>query len=476
MLSRVKKEAYALQDKEGENIVKNLKNREKTGIMLKGLAACVAVLLIFGMTALRALAAEGEITAETAKIRAQANTSSEVVGSTVKGKKIDILEVVQDSSGTKWYKVSVAGGGYGYIREDLVKTSENLTATSTVTTAAEQPETPAEKPADTVPTAIGEQAATIKCESSVTVRSGASTSHAKVSSLPNGTQITLIGEANDNAGNKWYQMTCNYNNRTIEGYIRSDLITIGGTAGEGEGGGETPAEGEEPAEGEAPAEGEGENPEGEGEGTEPDVAPEESHNDYEIRWAQNQDNEEYDYFLYDNVAGNRMRLSEVMNAVTASNESIQKLESEADRNKIIIIVLAGVIVLLFVIITILIFKIRSLYYEDYDDEDEEEDEEEEEVPVRRRVKKRIEEEEEEPVPVRKKRPVPQRDETAPKREGQARRETDRPVRQKRAAEPELRAAERKEGVKRPASRKPQNFLVDDDEFEFEFLNMDDKDI
>ena len=38
------------------------------------------------------------------------------------------------------------------------------------------------------------------------------------------------------------------------------------------------------------------------------------------------------------------------------------------------------------------------------------------------------------------------------------------------------AAERKEPARKPAARKAQNFLVDDDEFEFEFLNMDDKDL
>lgn len=470
------REVCVLQDKEGEDKVKSLTNRKTIKSLLKGLATCALVLCVFGMASLGAFAAEGEIIAETAKIRAQASTSSDVVGSTVKGKKIDILEVVQDSSGVKWYKVSVAGGSYGYIREDLVKTSENLTATSTVTaTTTQQTSSSAQQPADTVPTAIGEQSAVIKCESNATIRSGASTSHAKVTSLPNGTPITLIGEATDSGGNKWYQMTCNYNNRSIEGYIRSDLITIGAAAGEGEGG-ENP-EGEAPAEGENP---EGENPE-EGAPEEPEQTPEDSHRDYEIRWAQNQDNEDYDYFLYDNLAGNRMRLSEVLNAVTVSNESIQKLESEAERNKIIIIVLAGVIVLLFVIITVMIFKIRSLYYEDYDEEDDDEEEEEEEVPLRRRVKKKVpEEEEEEPAPMRKKRPAQPREEAVSRREGQARREgqnrKEGERQMRKTAEPELRAAEKKENVKRPATRKPQNFLVDDDEFEFEFLNMDDKDL
>lgn len=438
---------------------------------LKNVAAFAIAAGVFWMTALTVLAVEGEITAATAYIRAQASTESDVVGSTVKGKKVDLLESVKDSGGTTWYKVSVAGGGYGYIRGDLVKASGEVPAGSTASTSSQttQPADSTSQPAETVPTAIGEQAAVIQCETNAIVRSGASKSHSVVSSLPNGTAITLIGEANDNAGNKWYQLKADYNSRTIEGYVRSDLIAIGAQGAdnpsEGEGGGEAPAEGENP-EG-----GEGENPEGEGqapEETAPEPEPDNSHKDYEIRWAQNQDNEEYDYFLYDNQTGTRMRLSEVLNAATSSSEYTQKLQDKVDKNKILIIVLAGVIVLLFIIITIMIFKIRSLYYEDYDeDEEEEEEEEPEPVPVRRKVRRKVEEEEE-PVPVRKKRPVPKDEEAG--------RSGERPVRPKRAAEPEVRAAEKKEGVKKSPARKSQNFLVDDDEFEFEFLNMDDKDV
>ena len=54
-------------------------------------------------------------------------------------------------------------------------------------------------------------------------------------------------------------------------------------------------------------------------------------------------------------------------------------------------------------------------------------------------------------------------------------EEERPVRKKTRQEADLTAAEEKQPVKK-TSRKAQNFLVDDDEFEFEFLNMDDKDL
>lgn len=103
--------------------------REKFG-WVKNFAAFAIAAGIFWMTAFTALAAEGEITADTAKIRAQASTDSEVVASTVKGKKVDLIESVKDSAGMTWYKVPIAGGGYGYIRGDLLSVSGEVPAAS----------------------------------------------------------------------------------------------------------------------------------------------------------------------------------------------------------------------------------------------------------------------------------------------------------------------------------------------------------
>lgn len=424
--------------------------------LTKGLLTLTMMAVLFYASAFTCLAATGKVTADTAKIRAEASTDSEVVGSTVKGKTIDILAAVKDSAGTVWYKVSVTGGGYGYIRSDLVETSDSIEVSSSAASSTQTQNTSAseetQKPAETVPTSIGEQQATIASSGSVRIRSGASTAHDAVTSLPNGTVITLIGEANDNAGNKWYQMTCDYNGRKVEGYVRSDLITIGAPQPqEGAEGENTEGENTEGVEGENTGEGEGQEAE-----PEPVPEPEPEHNDYEIVYAEDPNTGESVYWLHDNVNKERQRLSELLGVANAANDSIEKLQKQVNTEKIVIIILAVVIVILFIIITVLIIKIRSLYYEDYDedyDEEEEEEEEEEPVPVRKRVKKS--EEEDVAPPKKKKQPV--------------------------KAEPELHAAERKESAakeptRKPAARKAQNFLIDDDEFEFEFLNMDDKDL
>ena len=435
--------------------------------IVKAIAGLAVMAAVFCGTAFSSLAAEGKITAETAKIRASASTDSEVVGSTVKGKTIDIIEAVKDSSGMIWYKVPVADGGYGYIRSDLVQTSEKIEVSTQTSSGSTQT---GSQPAETVPTSIGEQQAVVKSGNNANVRSGASTQHSVVVSLPAGTSVTLIGEANDSAGNKWYQLTCSYSGRTVEGYVREDLLTIG--AGEapaengaegGEGEGQDPSQSENPEEA-APEEG-GEAP-----------APDEEHNDYKVVYTAN-DAGEQDYYLFLPNEEGMINVPDLLNLYEIAKNSLQeqqKLQDQLDKEKIVIIILAVVIVLLFIVITVLLFKIRSLYYDDYEDEDEEEEEEEEEepAPVRKKVRRRVVEEEEEPTPapVKKKRPAPSDDYEKP---AKPREKSGQP---KARGEKELHAAERKEPEKKPASRKPQNFLIDDDEFEFEFLNMDDKDL
>ena len=320
--------------------------------IVKGIAGLAVMAAVFCGTAFSSLAAEGKVIAETAKIRASASTDSEVVGSTVKGKTIDILEAVKDGSGTIWYKVSVADGGYGYIRSDLVQTSETIEVSTQTSSGSTQT---GGQPAETVPTSIGEQQAVVKSGNNANVRSGASTQHSVVASLPSGTSVTLIGEANDSAGNKWYQLTCSYNNKTVEGYVRSDLLTIGA----GEAPAETGAEGTEGGEGEG--QDPSENPEEAGtpeEGGEA-PAPEEVHNDYQVVYTANQAGEQ-DYYLF-MPDGNMVKVTELLSASETARESMQKLQDQLDKEKIVIIILAVVIVLLFVVITLLLFKIRSLY-------------------------------------------------------------------------------------------------------------------
>ena len=428
--------------------------------MKKGILGFAVAMMVFGLSTISSLAATGTVTAGTAKIREKASTDSSVVASTSKGAKIDIVGAEKDSSGTVWYKVPVSGGSYGYVRSDLVETSDKIDVTDNSSSSSADASTSASasKPEATVPTAIGEQAATVKCSSNVKVRAGASTKHDVVTSLPDGTAITLIGEANDAAGNKWYQLRCEYNGKTVEGYIRSDLIAIGSNASAANGTDSTDAasaDGSEAVDGAEVTDG--------AEAENPDTGK---------------------YYLYNNIDGTMADVEVLFSSVTTANENVARLESESSQKNIVIIILAVVIVLLFIGLTILIIKLRGAYEYDYD-EDEEEDEEVFDEPAPRRRRRDYQEDEVEERPRRQERAGkasreeemrPARRERgreeAPEREGRPSRNSN-PERQ---GQPVRRPAENNEGTVKKAPRKAQNFLTDDDEFEFEFLNMDDKDI
>lgn len=455
--------------------------------MKRGILGFVVAVMVFGLSAISSFAATGTVTADTAKIREKASTDSTVVGSTRKGSKIDIVGAEKDGSGMTWYKVPVSGGAYGYVRGDLVETSDNISVTETATTTTAT--TQEEKPAATVPTAIGEQAATVTCDSNVKVRAGASTKHDVVTSLPNGTEITLIGEANDAAGNKWYQLRCEYNGKSIEGYIRSDLITIGTAAPEA-GEGEVTAEG-----GDQSAEGtEAENPDDMQQEEVPEETYEEpvaEHRDYEVVYTPDAENPDAGkYYLYNNIDGTMADVEVLFQTVTDANTKLADMEASASQKNIVIIILAVVIVLLFGGITFLILRLKNAYEYDYEDEEEEDEEAYEEPVVRRRQREtdgegrpeRIERNVRSEREMRPERRERERDAERSElrervREQGAERGAERNrVRQDRAEQPERRSVNMPEsGVKR-APRKAQNFLTDDDEFEFEFLNMDDKDL
>lgn len=455
--------------------------------MKKGILGFTVAIMVFGLSTISSLAATGTVTAGTAKIREKASTDSSVVASTSKGAKIDIVGAEKDSSGTVWYKVPVSGGSYGYVRSDLVETSDTISVTdNSQTAAASTTSESTSKPEATVPTAIGEQAATVKCSSNVKVRAGASTQHDVVTSLPDGTAITLIGEANDTAGNKWYQLRCEYNGKNIEGYIRSDLIAIGSnTSTDGTENTDSTGDGTENTDGtENP---DAENPDASQEVGDTEETPEEEpapeHNDYEVVYMTDTENPDTGkYYLYNNIDGTMADVEVLFSTVTTANENVAKLETESSQKNIIIIILAVVIVLLFIGVTILIIKLKGAYEYDYEDEDE--DEEFEEPAPRRRRREASEEDTDHPRrPERSQRPLEEQNEGHPVRRERVREEAPekegRPARNRnpeRQGQPVRRPAENNEGTVKKAPRKAQNFLADDDEFEFEFLNMDDKDL
>ena len=132
--------------------------------------------------------------------RSAPNTSSTSYGELKNGTKVNVVGV---SSG--WYKVTY-NGKTGYIHPDYI----TLASSSAGTAIA---------PSNTVTSTTG-TAGTVKCSSSVNLRSEANTSSSILAELKNGTKITVVSTANG-----WCKVT--YSGKT--GYIKQDYVSTTGS-------------------------------------------------------------------------------------------------------------------------------------------------------------------------------------------------------------------------------------------------------
>lgn len=438
----------------------------------------LAAVLFVGTPGLT-VCAEGTATvvANSANVRQNADSTSTVVGSAKKDQVLNIQSEATDGSGMVWYQVTV-DGATGYIRSDLVKTDSGSAAAATDTNTS----TNTEVASTTDVTAMPAQGATVTTND-VRVRSSASTSGSVVSTVANGTAVTVNGQATDSSGKVWYQVSFISNGSEVTGFIRYDFIELGEViATEEETSEEAPEEESETEQADVPT---------------PDV-------DYALEYTTNPDGE-YEWYLNDYTNSRRQKLNDLLSAQEQGNAGMDTLEATIAKQKTILIVLAVVVILLAVLSTVLGFKLHEgAYSYDEDEEDDDDEEDDEDEPERFTFKKRKflraddddededdddddeeeedeDDEEEERRPVRRPRQQPARPKQQPARPKQ------QPVRQQpaRAKQPVKRAPEvsydpeeevpgKKVANQEAAPRKSRNFLMDDDEFEFEFLNLNDK--
>lgn len=315
----------------------------------------------------------------------------------------------------------------------------------------------------------------------VNVRSAASTAtDNKIAKAPNGTAMVVSGKTTGSDGKIWYQVTLTVDGNEITGFIRSDYVALGDVIPEPE-----PEPVPEPQPEPEPAP---ETPQAE---SKPYDTVQETKEDGTTEW-----------YLYDmNDADSTKWLKYPIPKLLEAAKEYETLGTQVGQQKIIIIVMVVVIVILVLGITLLIFKVKDSSMDDDDDDDDADYEDT--PPVRRKrpvneertVARRPSQGEGRPV----RRPVQdgERPVRRPSQEGQPRpKQSGRPA-QRPAGEPQRRQAP--QGTRqRPSAPRPQerevvyeeepgmdkrrdqngawrskNFLSEDDEFEFEFLNMDD---
>lgn len=430
------------------NMMKTVKKNTNAKIWKGLLGAAFAFFLFTNFQIIGHAEETGKITVDSAKVRTEASVTSNVVGSAARGSTVTIVNEVTDASGQLWYEVYIDANTKGYIRSDLMeKTGE--TASS---------ETGSNNPAETP---LDAQYATVTV-ATAKIRRGPSTNDGVVTSLSQGAQLIVTGQSNGSDGKLWFYVSFMGADGIEEtGFVRSDLIERGEMV---------PVEEPEETQLDTPQE------EEQSSGQVGDA-------EYELVYTSNEDGENVwwlYHYDYENSQATRQKLEELLAAAHAqglNNDSNAKMVST---QRIIIIVLIALIIILAIVMTIMIFKLRDAYYEDYEDDEEDEDEEDED-------------EDEEPV----RRAPTQRGRTvgfASRSEGGRRRREEEPERRRSTSQdrnalrrrsagqeddmPDGEVSYEEDDYVRPArkpGKKAKNFLVDDDDFEFEFLNIPDKD-
>lgn len=479
-------------------------------IMVGAMLFCVCLFLF----SFESMAAEGTVKPSSAKIRKAADTSSEALASVEAGDKLSIKAKTTGADGNVWYQVFVDANTLGFIRSDILKDIDGTVPELEVASSSTTENSAQDEPAAAVDTTVEEvprQSATVT-GGDVNVRAGASTSAAKEATAKNGTAITVTGQATGVDGKVWYQVNFIDDGKEINGYIRSDYVELGEIIEE------IPEPEEETPETETPE-------------------PEQTQTKAYDTVLENKEDGTQEWYLYDNEAGYKYSIPKLMKATQANEESDAQLAKQVTQQKIVIVIMVFVIVVLILGVTLLFFKLREGgAFEDDEDEEEEEDWEVS-AAVRKKTARPTEQPARRPVQTSdrtQRRPVQEGAERIQRRvpqEGAVRQKASagqgaRPVRnaegepvrrpaggqqthagaeRRTASQGTARTSERATGAVQRTTEKPRqaapkmpehevtyeeepkvdvkkkqngqwhskNFLADDDEFEFEFLNMDD---
>jgi hypothetical protein len=270
----------------------------------------------------------------TVNIRKGAGIEFERIGSAEAGKVIDVTGKATASDGKVWYQIRMNADTLGYISSDYIS---NVTGTinevsGTITGGEGGSSTPSGTGTVTDLAPVG----ALVTQDNARVRSVADGSGEMIGdALPINTTLTVNGETTDEAGAVWYRVSVMIGDVETTGFIRGDFITLSGEA--------------------LPA---GTEPVGEPETPEPSETK-----DFDTEYLEDQETGEYAWYLLDRVAGYQYKIDDLMKAVTdnkANYDDLQKSKSTVGTQKIAIILLVILVGMLIFAIVILFFKFRNV--------------------------------------------------------------------------------------------------------------------
>ncbi len=157
-----------------------------------------------------------------ANIRSGAGTTFSVIRVGHKGERFEASGSSKDASGRTWYKIQV-GASFGFVASWLV----------TYVPATTSPASPAASksvPATAEPTASVQSSSTryaIVVEDDTSLRSGAGTAFARLTTMKSRTSLRILSESKDAGGKIWYKVDCSsLKIKQTSGYVASWVVKV----------------------------------------------------------------------------------------------------------------------------------------------------------------------------------------------------------------------------------------------------------
>ena len=270
---------------------------------------------------------QGKVTASSANIRKEPSASSESLGSAANGAAVTINGQTTGSDGKVWYQVFVNADTLGYIRSDLVSitdgtTPDNLEGAGTTTGTTTQEGVEAVEPIS----------ATVKGGNRVRVRAAATTDSEIVTAVENGSALTVNGRTTGADGNVWYQVAFIENGAEVAGFIRSDFVELSGEL--------VPIVTEDPTT------------------TEPDTTEPEPEPEVTKDWETQLQGE--DWYLLDMANNGQYKISDIFAAVNTNKAAYEEANKTVKSQKLVIVILILVILALGGAAAFLVYKIKDM--------------------------------------------------------------------------------------------------------------------
>lgn len=338
----------------------HMRETGKTRIQLKAMAmaaaAVITAVLMFGLMTIVSHAEEVTVTASSVKIRASADVNSGMIGGAMAGEKLQVTGEVTGADNYTWYQVTGEfenGATTGYVRSDCVSKTGSAGTTTPAVPTTTNPTTPATTPATDV-SAVQPVTAKVTGEQ-VRVRSNASTSGSIVSTVRRDVVLTVTGTAQDSENKTWYQVSFTDASGQMTGFIREDFVSLEGEL--------TPPV-TDPVEPEVPTD--------PVDPVEPEPTPTPVQKDYDTQYYEPGEDEVGGWYLLDYSSGQRYLITQLFETNQKNKTLYEEGQAQLKTMRIIMIILVVAVILLALTATLLFFKIRDMmdaaYFEEVEKE------------------------------------------------------------------------------------------------------------